>query len=173
MFLAPATWLTGGAQRTPIERRLEQTFKVAADSLVAVRISGGPINTTTGPSGVVQATLRQVVNADSEQRADELLADYEVGLTQQGSEVTVVARRLRDRDESVRRNREGVRFEATLTVPADVRLQLDTSGGSITARGDRSADLNADTSGGPIAVDGGTVACTSTRPAAASRSAAR
>jgi hypothetical protein len=156
VFFALADLLSGAAQRrAPIERTLQRTFQVAAGSLVAVRVSGGAIVATTGRSGVVEATLRQIVDTDSEQRADELLADFEIGLTQQGDEVTLVGRRIDRRAERDRWGREGVRLDATLTVPADVRLQLDTSGGPITVRGERTAALNADTSGGRIAVDGG------------------
>jgi DUF4097 and DUF4098 domain-containing protein YvlB len=46
-------------------------------------------------------------------------------------------------------------MDAELTVPPDVRLELNTSGGSIVVQGLRHAPVRAHTSGGSITVDGG------------------
>jgi len=139
-----------------IERRLERTFKVSADSLVSVRLSGGSINTVTGGSGTVEVRLTQTVrNVSSDREADDILADYEVSAIQQGDQVTVIGQRKNRNDGGWFGRRPNVSINATLTVPANVRLDLDTSGGSITARGDRTASLSADTSGGSITIDGG------------------
>ncbi len=143
-----------GAQR--IERRLERSFNVAAGSIVLVRISGGPITVETGSGRSVQLTLEQRVNnVSSEAQADEALKDYEVSAVQQGSTVTLTGKRYQDRDRSWRRGDPNVSFAATLTIPADVQLDLDTSGGPITVRGERTANVKVDTSGGAITVDGG------------------
>jgi hypothetical protein len=142
--------------RQDVERRLERTFTVQPDSLVVVRITGGPITVSTGSGRSMSLTLDQrISNTSSEARADEALQDYEISAVQQGGTVTLTARRHPDRERRWRRGDVHVSFQATLTVPADVRLQLDTSGGPIMVRGERLAHVDADTSGGPITVDGG------------------
>lgn len=137
-----------------VQRRIAETYRVAAGSLVSVRISGGPISVEVGPAGTVGVTLEQRIEAGSDAAADTLLADYEVSSVQQGDVVTLTARRKAG-SEGYRTRNSGVRFDARLTVPPNVRLDLDTSGGSISVLGDRQADLKADTSGGSITVDGG------------------
>jgi hypothetical protein len=138
-----------------LERRTERTFDVAAGSIVRVSIAGGPITVTTGPSGKVHATLLEEVFAHSERDADEALANLESVVAQRGDEVEVTGRRKRSGFWEFWNGRR-VRFTATLAVPPDVRLDVDTSGGGIRVHGERTASVDADTSGGSIAVDSGT-----------------
>jgi hypothetical protein len=146
------TALSGAPQ---IERRLERTFTVAAGSLVLVDISGGPIEVDTGTGRSMQLTLvERVDNVSTDAQADEALRDYEISATQQDSTVTLIGRRHQGSGRW-RRGDPQVRLSARLTVPADVRLDLDTSGGPITVRGERAAHVKVDTSGGAITVDGG------------------
>lgn len=142
-----------GASAAPLERQVERTFTVAPGSLVSIDISGGSISVTTSTDRAARITLIQRVDVATEREADAALADYTVSFTQQDDKVAVVARRKREvrwRPGSPR-----VNISAELAVPADVRLDLDTSGGSIVVRGYRNAALDADTSGGSITVDGG------------------
>lgn len=146
------TALSGAPQ---VERRLERTFTVAAGSLVVVDISGGPIEVDTGPGRSMQLTLLQRVdNVTNDAQADEALRDYEISAAQQDSTVTLIGRRHQG-SSRWRRGDPQVRLSARLTIPADVRLDLDTSGGPITVRGERTADVKVNTSGGSITVDGG------------------
>jgi hypothetical protein len=143
-----------GAQR--IERQLERTFTVAAGSTVVVGITGGPNTVETGPGRSMQLTLAQRFrNVATDAEADQALRDYDVSAVQQGGTVTLTARRHRDADRGWRRGEPNVSFEATLTIPADVVLDLHTSGGPITVRGERSAGVKVQTSGGSITVAGG------------------
>ena len=147
------TALSGAPQ---VERRLERTFTVAAGSTVLVDISGGPIDVETGSGRSVQLTLLQRVdNVSNDAQADEALRDYDISATQQDSTVTLIGRRHRGTSERWRRGDPHVRLSARLTVPADVKLDLDTSGGPITVRGERAANVQVHTSGGAITVDGG------------------
>jgi DUF4097 and DUF4098 domain-containing protein YvlB len=107
----------------------------------------------TAPGRSVQVALEQRVEVNSDAGADEMLKNFEISAVEQGGTITVLARRHPGSRVGFRRNEPDVRFSATLTVPADVRLDLDTSGGPITVRGERTADVKADTSGGPIALD--------------------
>lgn len=139
--------------RAQIERRLERTFTVAPGHLVSVTLAGGGITTSTGTGNQVQVTLTQVVRASSDREADDLLKDYDVSATQSGDHIEVVGRRRANVDE---RSGHDVRISATLVVPANVRLDLRTSGGSIDVRGSQTAQVAAHTSGGRISADGGT-----------------
>ena len=136
-----------------IERPVERTFKVAAGSLVTVGISGGSIAVDEGGAGTVKVVITQRVRGVStESEADELLGNYDVEIAQAGDRVSAAVKR---RGSTGSQWRRGVSFSATLTVPRDVRLDLNTSGGSINVRGTRDAALDANTSGGSIRVDGG------------------
>jgi hypothetical protein len=138
-----------------VDRRLERTFQASPDSVVTVRITGGPITVETGGAGSVHLVLDQRVEASSEAEADEILGAFEISATQQATEIVLLGRARRDNGSSVRRRNQRVQLSARLTVPPNVRLDLDTSGGPITVRGERTASVKADTSGGPITVDGG------------------
>jgi hypothetical protein len=138
-----------------VERRLERTFATTASSVVVVRVGGGPIYVDTRSGDSARVTIEQAVDVGSEAEADAALKDYEVSAAEQGGTITVVARRLRENERQFRRNGPRVRLAVRVTAPANVRLDLDTSGGPIAVLGERTADVKADTSGGPIEVDGG------------------
>jgi hypothetical protein len=156
-FLAASALLALVALATPaqaqIERRLERTFTVAAGHTVDVEISGGSISTSTGTGNQVQVTLKQVIHADSERDADDLLKDYDIHATQSGDRIEVVGRRRSDVRE---RSDRHVSISAILVVPMNVLLDVRTSGGSIDIRGARTASVKAHTSGGSVSADGGT-----------------
>jgi hypothetical protein len=138
-----------------LERRLERSFQVAAGSTVRVELSGGSVTALTGPPGVVQVSVRQTVHTnESEAAANRRLEEYLVDATQEGGEVVVVGRR-KSLLSWVQWGGDHVRLSATVTAPPDVRLDLGTSGGRITVRGERLAAVRAATSGGSVSVDGG------------------
>ncbi len=137
-----------------IERSLDQTFNVAPGSIVKVDVSGCSIRTTVGPAGTARVVLKQKFGTNNAAEADKLLERYEILCTQQGDEVKLAVKQkggfgfqwgFGDR----------VQFAPEITLPADVRLNLDTSGGSITIAGEMTAAVWADTSGGSIKADGG------------------
>lgn len=145
--------LPGLVATAAIERKLEKTFTVKPGSVVKVDISGGSIESQVGAPGQVALTLNERFrSADTEAEADEVLADYEITAAQNGDEVL-----LRVRSKHKLGWNTGSRFSASakLVVPADVRLDLDTSGGSISVRGEMKANVRCDTSGGSIKADGG------------------
>jgi hypothetical protein len=135
------------------ERPYTRRFVVADDATVRIRVSGGSIRVTTGVAGAVEITLTARVPAATEADADRAVGDYAVEFEQKEGEILASARR-KTGPTSFFGNRN-VHFRADLTVPAGVALDLDTSGGSISVRGDRRGALRADTSGGSITVDGG------------------
>lgn len=133
------------------ERHVRRTFAVAAGTTLEVAIAGGQVTTVTGPSGSVsvEVTVR-VRGIGSERSATALVAGYSIDVSQQDGVVRVRADEPRARTPHGIRSREIV---ATITAPADVTLKIDTRGGSLRVRGDRTADLSADTRGGRLDVD--------------------
>jgi hypothetical protein len=135
------------------EREVQRTFHVTAGSLVTVDINGGSIHTATGLAATVRLILHERIAARSEDEAERALANFDVDVSQTDDTVVVRAKR-KDRVGSWT-SFDRVQFSAELDVPADVRLDLRTSGGSLRILGDRSAALRAHTSGGSVRADGG------------------
>jgi hypothetical protein len=141
-------------QTAVLERRLERSFQVTPGSTVRVELAGGTVTAETGPPGQVHVSVRQAVYTNNgESAANRVLADYKVDATQEGRDVVVVGRRRNLL--SWPRWHDRVQLSATVTAPPDVVLDLGTSGGGISVRGDRTASVNADTSGGSVSADGG------------------
>jgi hypothetical protein len=139
-----------------LERPFTRTFEATDATLVRVRVAGGGITVTTGEPGRVDARLTARVRTNSESEADSWLSDYDVVLEREGSEIVVSARRKPGRVwTQVFGDRGQVQFSAEVKVPADMAVDLDTSGGAIRVQGRRTAAVKADTSGGSITVDGG------------------
>jgi formylmethanofuran dehydrogenase subunit C len=137
-----------------LERTATQTFTVSPHSTVHVTLHGGSIVSETGPAGAVHVELVMRIRADSDREADRVLDGYDIAANQRDGDVWVSARRKKSVDWQIWKL-DQVHVSATLRVPPDVQLDADTSGGSITARGDRTERTRADTSGGSIRVDGG------------------
>lgn len=137
-----------------IERSLDQTFNVASGSIVKVDVSGCSIRTMVGPAGTARVVLKEKFRTDNAAEADKLLERYEIVCTQQGDEVKLVVKHKGGLGFHWGLG-ERVEFAPEITLPADVRLDLDTSGGSITIAGEMTASVRADTSGGSIRADGG------------------
>lgn len=138
-----------------IERRLERSFTVSPGHTVSVKLSGGGITTTTGTGNTVQVTINYAVDVSSERDADDILSDFEISANQLGDRIEVFGRRRMNASRRYRDRNRNVRISANVVMPAGVVADLDTSGGSITVRGNRTAFTKADTSGGSISVDGG------------------
>lgn len=138
-----------------IERSLEKTFTVVPGSVVKVDVSGAAIQTEVGPAGSVHLVLKERLRTDDAAEADKLLERFEITCVQQGDTVKLVVRPKKSLGFSWSWNNK-VEFRPVLTVPADVRLELDTSGGSIRVGGEMRAAVHANTSGGSITADGGT-----------------
>ena len=149
LFLA----LPGLVATAAIDRKLEKTFSVSPGSIVKVDISGGAITSEVGEPGKVVLTLLQhFKHADTEAEADEILAHYELTSEQSGDEVLL---RVKSKKKFNWSKGSQMNASAKIILPADVRVDFDTSGGAITMRGEMVSDVRCDTSGGSIKVDGG------------------
>jgi len=124
----------------PFVREIQRSFDVAPGDVVEVGIKGGSIRTTTGPAGKVNVTLQERVYSSTGQEADEVLSGYEVVVAQDGGTITVKASR---KSGVLSPSWRSPSFSTTIEVPADVRLNLGTSGGRIEVRGERSASVDA------------------------------
>lgn len=151
-FLATLGTLSASAA---IERVIDKTFAVAPGSIVRVDLSGAPIRASVGPAGTAHILLKETVHTDDAAEAEKLRQRFEISCTQEGGEVRLVVKEKRSLGFDWLSRRK-VEFHPEITVPADVQLDLDTSGGSITVEGEMKALVKADTSGGRIDVAGGT-----------------
>ncbi|MFT3828396.1 MAG: hypothetical protein QM691_01690 [Opitutaceae bacterium] len=140
--------------KAAIEQSLDKTFNVASGSVVKVDVSGAPIRATVGPAGSAHLVLKEKFRTDDEAEAAKLLERFEISCTQQGDEVKLLVKEKKGLGFHWGAGNK-VQFAAEIAVPADVRLDLDTSGGSISVAGEMTASVRADTSGGSIDVEAG------------------
>jgi hypothetical protein len=137
---------------TTRERELTRSYKVAPGSVVVIDVAGSDVSVITGESGVVNLSLKQEVRARSDREADSTIARYDVALAQERDTVTLKARRKSGDSWGWDGH---VSFSAVAEVPANVRLDVRTSGGRIRVGGDRAAAIKLRTSGGSVRADGG------------------
>ncbi|HUG10138.1 MAG TPA: DUF4097 family beta strand repeat-containing protein [Opitutaceae bacterium] len=139
-----------------IDRSIEKSFPMKPGAKVLVDISGGTITVKVGEAGRIDLVVEQVVKADTEAEADEILANYEITAEADGDTVRFITKSNRkDWKWSGIASGPRLRQKVYLLVPADTDLNLDTSGGSIGIDGEISGTVRADTSGGSINVSGG------------------
>lgn len=156
-LIIPALLLSALTLNAKTSRTLNERFEVRPGVTIEVNINGGPITVEIGDSGVVEIELIQSVSTNDEAEAAELFERAALVIEQQGDRVRVITNPNRG-DSGLRswfRNNH-VNHTARLTVPAEVNLNLDTSGGPITVNGLVNGSLRADTSGGGINVTGAT-----------------
>lgn len=144
---------------TPAEHRIEQTYQVAAGSLVSIDLRGGSIRVYPSEGRTARIVLIQRVRGADADEAERVREQATVELTQQGDEVRLMAR---GPSGVARFWQPSLQMSAEAWVPADVRLSLDTSGGSIVVDGARTAAIEAHTSGGSIRTGGATAPITVT-----------
>lgn len=140
-----------------IEHPITRTFAVTEADLVRVNVSGGSITVTTGDAGEVEATLTARARTNSDSEANAWMADYDVVLERRGQEIVISA--LRKSSAQIFHmfgERGQIQFRANVRVPANVPVNVNTSGGAITVEGQRTSAVSADTSGGSINVHGST-----------------
>jgi hypothetical protein len=139
-----------------IDRTIEKSFPMKPGAKVLVNISGGTINVKVGEAGRIDLKVEQIINADTEAEADEILAKYEITAEADGDTVKFITKSQgRDWKWSGFASGPRLKQKVYLVVPADTDLNLDTSGGSIGIDGEISGDVRVDTSGGSINVSGG------------------
>lgn len=139
-----------------ITRTRVEDFSVQPGAHVQVKISGGPIDVRVGAAGKVHIELIAVANVDSGKEIDGLIAKAQSIIEQQGQQIRVVVHDENHGSWSWWHGDNGVHFRVNVTVPPAVDLDLDTSGGPIDVDGDVQGEVRVNTSGGPISVSGAT-----------------
>jgi hypothetical protein len=139
-----------------IDRTIEKSFPTKPGAKLIVNISGGPITVKVGEAGRIDLKVEQIVNADTDAEADEILGLYEIVAEADGDTVKFITKSTRkDWKWSGFASGPRLKQKVYVVVPADTNLNLDTSGGSIGIDGEISGTVRADTSGGSINVSGG------------------
>ena len=154
-----ALGVSAACVRPPVltERRYEQSFKVSPSSVVKVDLAGGSVSTSTGDDGLVEVVVHQRARTTRGERAvDALLDSVDLSVVQDGSEIRLVQRRRPFIDRSAWFWDDELEIRASVIVPANVALELNTRGGRVSIRGERTAGTQVRTSGGAITADGGT-----------------
>lgn len=120
----------------------QQDFKVGAHPTIIVDSSGGGVELTAAGAGTVHIDVERQADSDADARK------LDVQLTQEGNTVRV---RYKHSNGSWHDN-ASVNFK--ISAPADARLEIETGGGGVSARG-FSGGIKVETGGGGINVDGG------------------
>jgi len=133
---AATSW---GASRAQVTT--QQDFKVGGHPTIIVDSSAGGVELTAGPAGIVHVDMER--KADSEDVARKL----DVQLKQDGNTIRIKF----DHRNSGWHDSASVNFK--ISAPADARLEVETGGGGVSARG-FSGGIKVETGGGGIDVDG-------------------
>jgi len=145
-----------------ITRTVEKSFTVQPGGNLRVQTQGGDIKVLTGPGNDVKVTATEVIQADTEAKADELLKDLDLTIEQTADNVTAKAKYEKEHGGWHFGNWPPVSVSYTVVVPSRYNVDLNTSGGDISV-----ASINGQarlrTSGGDLKlervdgeVDGGT-----------------
>ena len=155
-----------------ITRTVQKTFTVSAGGLLKVQTSGGDIEVQTGTSdSEVKVTAKQWINADTEEKADEVLKDLTLTIEQNGGNVTALAKY--GKTGGWHWGETPVTVSFVVLVPRHFNVDLNTSGGNIelqsisgkarlrTSGGDLKlarieGEVDGNTSGGNISLQEGT-----------------
>lgn len=173
-FLAFGVFLISpGLLEAKLTRTVEKTFAVQSGGNLQATTQGGDITIRTADSGEVRVLVKQVIRADTEQEADEILSKLTLRLEQTGNDVVAEAKYEKRGPGKWFGNWPPVTVSFEITVPKNFNLGLNTSGGNIavaslngnvrarTSGGDLDfdridGDIDAGTSGGDITIKEGT-----------------
>jgi DUF4097 and DUF4098 domain-containing protein YvlB len=135
-----------------ITRTVDKTFTVQPGGNLKAVTQGGDITIQTADTPEVRIHVKQVIRASSEKEADEILEKLSLTMEQTGNDVTAEAK-YESRPMGFHFGSwppVSVSFE--VTVPRNFNLNLNTSGGDITAASVQ-GNVRARTSGGNLKFD--------------------
>ncbi len=140
-----------GASKTV--RPIEQTISLDGVSKVEVRIQGGFINLSGDKRSDAHVLIEKVFRKATEKEADLIEAKIEQTIEVRGDVLYIEFKYDNDWDFwSLFKSKPSVQFNATLSVPKSIEVDLTTSGGHIEIRSIE-GDVAARTSGGHIKLD--------------------
>ena len=133
------------------EQNIEKTFKVAQGGQLVLHADRGSVDVKTDQGDQVQVHVFRKVSGGSKSNADELFANHEVTLTQDGNKVLVVAKNKTNKVFSWSFNRPGMDVHYVINIPKKFNVELKTAGGNIQLA-DLDGEALAHTSSGSIKV---------------------
>src|SRR6478736_1785077 len=149
IFLFIAALAAPLALSATITRNVEKTFTVQPGGNFKAHTQGGDIKIETSDRPEVRIQVKQVIRADSEAEADEILAKLTLTLEQTGNDVTADAKYEKRGPGTWFGNWPPVSVSFVVTVPKNFNLNLNTSGGDI-AVASVAGNVRARTSGGDL-----------------------
>ena len=135
-----------------ITRTVDKTFTVQPGGNFKAMTQGGDITIKTADTREIRLTARQVIRASTDKEADEILEKLNLTFEQQGNDVTAEAKYQKQPGGFHWGSWPPVSVSFEVTVPKNFNLNLNTSGGDITA-GSVQGNVRARTSGGNLKFD--------------------
>jgi hypothetical protein len=135
------------------EENIHETRDARPGGKLVVNVDFGSIDVAAGDNDKVVLDAHRKVEASSQDKEKEYLAAAPITVTTEGDKVVI---RATEKHESIRRQlwrmmgRTHNEARYTVKVPASFSLDLDTSGGDVSARG-VTGNVKVDTSGGDLA----------------------
>lgn len=149
ILLLAVTLATPLALSAKIVRNVDQTFAVKPGGQLKASTQGGDIVIKTSDNPEVRIRAKQVIQASTDQEADELLTKLALKMEQSGNDVTVEAKYEKRSGGSWFNNWPPVHVSFEVTVPKNYHLNLNTSGGNIEVAS-VNGNVHARTSGGNL-----------------------
>jgi DUF4097 and DUF4098 domain-containing protein YvlB len=114
-----------------IEGNLEKTFTVAAGGKLVIQADRGSIDVATDANAQVHVQVFRKVKGGSKAKAEELLADHEVTMNQDGNTVSVVAKTKSKLSWGWRTGQPNLEVRYVVSIPRRFDVELKTAGGDI------------------------------------------
>ncbi|MEO5722471.1 MAG: DUF4097 family beta strand repeat-containing protein [Chthoniobacterales bacterium] len=133
------------------EENVNQQFTVTPGGKLVVEVDFGTIDVTVGSDTELVVQGKRKIESDDKARETEYVAAAPITATQEGSTVTLRARRAKDRSPWNWSGHMEMDAEYTVRVPKNFNVDLKTHGGAISASG-VTGEVVANTSGGNIAL---------------------
>lgn len=135
-----------------IIRTVEKTFTVQPGGNLKATTQGGDITIKTADINEVRITAKQVIRASTDKEADALLEKLSLTVEQHGNDIVAEAKYEKRLGGVHWGSWPPVSVSFVVTVPKNFNLNLNTSGGDITA-GSVQGNVRARTSGGNLKFD--------------------
>ncbi len=153
LILAVFLAFPAGSVYGDIEDTITKSFEVAAGGKLIVDTSLGSIELRGKQGNTVDVEVIRKVKTSSEEKAEDILKEFEVEFDHQGKDVTI---RAKDERRALRKFWDNIgkrlNVKYIISVPRIYNAQLSTSGGSISVE-DINGEIRSKTSGGSLRYD--------------------
>ena len=155
MNILTRLFVSGAALAVPlvlsakINRTVEKDFTVQPGGNFKVLTEGGDVTVKTADTTQLHVTAKEVIRADSDKEADQVLQDLNLTFDQQGNDVTVESKYAKSSSGFHFGSWPPVQVSFVVTVPKNFNLDLRTSGGDIDVASLK-GNVKAHTSGGEL-----------------------